>query len=69
MQSSTYILVFGLNCDMVTDANLSFTGQDLLKRCLVRVSSLDMLAVPALDGDGRRVHLLNEPSDPEENFS
>lgn len=45
-----------------TDGYLSFTGKDAFKGRLVRVLSLGVASVPALDGDRCLVHLLNKPS-------
>lgn len=44
-----------------TDGYLSFTGEDAFESRLVSVLSLGMVSVPALDGEGCLVHLLNEP--------
>lgn len=45
---------------------LSFTVKDAFERCLVSVSLLGMVSVPALNSDRRMIHLLNKPADTQE---
>lgn len=46
---------------MRTGGYLSFTGEDASEGCVVRVLSLGVPSVPALDDDCCLVHLLDEP--------
>lgn len=50
------------------DGYLSFTGQDAFEGCLTGRLFLSVASVPALDGDCCLVHLLNEPSNTQQNY-